>query len=86
MKKQLIINYLNSIDWTKDWSTEDIKKGIREITNEEPAISLGWKTFVSLNEKNVKEKREIVESITITYTEDVAGSNIPMPKKITIII
>ena len=81
-KEKAINNYLSSVDLV-NIDVEQMKKDLRPLIGEEPAIRLNYIDQTPLNEDGKKGiKKEKMNSISVTFTinkEIMPGSEIPFP-------
>lgn len=71
MKKQLIENYIRSIDFNGEWDYNAICEGLRSIMGEQPAVDITWKKDVVLNEDTMKASEvSKIDKISIVFTDD----------------
>ena len=86
-KEKIINNYLSSIDLSeKNIDINKIKRDLKLLLHEEPAVTLNNKTEKMITEQG-KEPKIVTKlesmSVIYTYEKSVAGQLIPIPVKLT---
>lgn len=70
MKRQSIENYIKSIDFSKDWSSKSIEKGLKNILGETPGVKFNWEKDVMINEiKGEAKEYTKLDSIQVVFTD-----------------
>ena len=81
-KEKAINNYLSTISLV-DIDVAQMKKDLKALLGEEPAIKLNYVSTQAINEDGSKAQRvEKIDSISITFTinkEIMPGNEIPFP-------
>jgi hypothetical protein len=87
MKEALIYEYL--YNRPSGWTIQSMKRDLRKVLHEEPAINVHWVKSQRLNEStNLFEAVEVPTSITVYYTTEtvVNGRITQVPGNITVMI
>jgi hypothetical protein len=83
-----IEKYINSIDFSGDFSIAQIKKDLKSFLNETPAVEVKYKKEVLLTEdlrgNKVTTINEKVKSVVIAFTSGFDVNNNPILKKVEI--
>lgn len=86
-KEKVINNYLSSIDLNeKSIDIDKIKKDLKILLQEEPAITLNNKTEKMITEQGQEPKTVTkLESMSVIYTYEktIGGTTVPIPVKLT---
>lgn len=70
MKENAIQEYILSVDFNEDWSVKIIKRDLKRILGEEPAIDINYQKDAMINEitGEAKEVKKL-HSISIVFTD-----------------
>ena len=85
-KEQQINNYLSTVD-ISEIDVQQMKRDLRVLIGEEPAIRLNYEREQVINEDGSKGKSiETIKSFTVIFTIEKEGYNMPFPVEETYII
>lgn len=74
-KEQIITNYINNVDFKGDWSYKKIKKDLKQMLGEEPAVDITYEKTAVLNEINSEaEEINVIKDISILFSPELDNS------------
>jgi hypothetical protein len=70
MKANEVNTFMTKFNFNDEWSTQDLKDGIRSRIGETPAIKVNYKKDLLINEvKGTAEEINKIESIDVVFTD-----------------